>query len=106
MEIDQETGKVVGPGYNLKNKRFVFHPRTHVFMPGLQVPRWEEVKQTVLEAAMLNPSIGHSAWDVAVSNEKVSLIEANDQGNFDLIQIASQRGYKPDYDRIIKRLNR
>lgn len=101
-EIDIETGKVVGPGYNLKNKRFVRHPKTKVFLPGLQIPRWEEVKQTVIEAAMLNPSIGHCAWDVAVSNENVSLIEANEQGNFDLIQSASQRGYKPDYDRIIR----
>lgn len=105
-EIEQETGKVVGPGYNLKNKRYVRHPKSGYFIPGIQVPRWEEVKRTVLEAAMINPSIGHCAWDVAVSNEKVSLIEANDQGNFDLIQIASQRGYKPDYDRIIKKLKR
>ena len=103
-EIDPDTGKVVGPGYNLKNYRFVRHPRTKVFLPGLQVPRWQEVKRVVLEAAMLNPSIGHCAWDVAVSEEMVSLIEANDQGNFDLIQSASQRGCKPDYDRIIKKI--
>lgn len=93
-------------GYNLKNERFVRHPKTKVFLSGLQVPRWDEVKNLVLEAAMLNPNIGHCAWDVAVSEEKVSLIEANDQGNFDLIQCASRRGCKLDYDKIIKQRNK
>ena len=100
-EIDMETGRVVGAGWNMKNKRFVSHPKTHVFIPGIKVPRWDEVKEFVVKAAKENTRIGHCAWDVAVSNENISLIEANDQGNFDLIQIASRRGYKPDYDRII-----
>ena len=103
-EIDIETGRVVGPGWNINNKRFISHPKSHVFIPGIQVPRWEEVKTVVVNAAKENPSIGHCAWDVAVSENAVSLIEANDQGNFDLIQCASRRGYKPDYDRIIYKL--
>lgn len=100
-ELEKETGTVIGPGYNLKGNRFVHHPMTGVLLPGLVVPQWKRVLQTIKNAAMVTPNIGHSAWDVAISETDVTLIEANEQGNFDLIQCCSQRGCKKDYLKVI-----
>lgn len=96
-ELDKETGTVIGPGYNLLGERFVRHPVTKVMIPGIKVPLWNKVLQNVKKAALVSPHLGHCAWDVAVSEAEISLIEANEQGNFDLIQCCSQRGFKKDY---------
>lgn len=101
-ELEKTTGTIVGPGYNLRGERFIHHPVTGVLLPGLKVPQWKNVLDTIKKAAMVTPSIGHSAWDVAVSETDVTLIEANDQGNFDLIQCCTQKGCKKDYLKVIK----
>lgn len=100
-ELEKKTGTIIGPGYNLKGERFIHHPMTGVLLPGLVVPQWKRVLETIKKAAMVTPNIGHSAWDVAVSETDVTLIEANEQGNFDLIQCCSQRGCKKDYLKVI-----
>lgn len=100
-ELEKESGTVVGPGYNLLGQRFVHHPISGKLIPGLVVPQWKRVLDTVKKAAQVTPNIGHSAWDVAVSETDVTLIEANEQGNFDLIQCCSQQGCKKEYLKVI-----
>lgn len=97
-EIDIETGKVLGPAYNLYGSRFIRHPKTKAFIPGLVIPNWNKVLEMVKEAALLTPNIGHAAWDIAVSDTEICFIEANEQGNFNLIQCCSQRGCKTMYE--------
>lgn len=96
-ELDAKTGVVIGPGYNLKGERYFYHPVSNIFLMGIQIPQWSRVIKMVKEAAMVCPNLGHSAWDIAIGNTKIHFIEANEQGNFDAPQTASQRGYKPDY---------
>lgn len=100
-ELEKHTGIIIGPGYNLLGERFVHHPVSGVLLPGLMVPQWYKVLEIIKKAAMVSPNIGHSAWDVAVSETDVTLIEANEQGNFDLIQSCGQRGCKKDYLKVI-----
>lgn len=100
-ELEKETGTIIGPGYNLLGEKFVHHPVSGILLPGLVVPNWDKVLKVIREAAMVSPNIG-PAWDVAVSETDVTLIEANEQGNFDLIQSCSQRGCKRDYLKVIK----
>lgn len=100
-EVDKSTGVIIGPGYNLNGKQFIRHPVTNVLLPGLKIPQWDKVLDTVKKACMVTPDIGHSAWDVAVSEDAITLIEANDQGNFDLIQCCSRKGCKIDYLKVI-----
>lgn len=100
-ELEKETGVVVGPGWNLLGERFIHHPLTGKLLPGTVVPQWKRVLDTIKRAAMVTPNIGHCAWDVAVSETEITLIEANEQGNFDLIQSCSQSGCKKDYLKVI-----
>lgn len=100
-ELEKETGTIIGPGYNLLGQRFVRHPVTGKLLAGTVIPQWSKVLKVIKEAALITPNLGHCAWDVAVSDTDISLIEANEQGNFDLIQCCSQRGCKRDYLKVI-----
>ena len=100
-ELEKDTGTIIGPGYNLRGERFVRHPKTGKLLPGAVVPQWNKVLETVKIAATVTPNLGHCAWDVAVSETDVTLIEANEQGNFDLIQCCCQRGCKKDYLKVM-----
>ena len=101
-EIDTETGIIVGPGYDLSGKKYYKHPVSNIFLPGLKIPNWQEVLELVIKAASRFPEQGHIAWDIAVSNEKISIIEGNDGGNFDVPQVGMQRGLKKEYQDLIK----
>ena len=88
------------------NRKIIAKPITGFSGLGIQIPQWDKIKHLVKEAALVCPQIGHMAWDIAVSNDKICFIEVNEQGNFDVPQTASQRGYKKDYIEIIKRMHK
>ena len=100
--IDKETGIIIGLGYNLRGETFVKHPYSGVVLPGIQIPNWEKVLSMVLTAAEKYPQQGHIGWDIAVSDNKCCIIEGNDGGNFDIIQVPFQKGVKREYESIIK----
>ena len=100
-EVDLVSGLIIAPGRDLENNRFVRHRATDRIVVGTQVPQWDKVVETVKEAALIHTEIGYSAWDLAVSEDKITIIEANDQGNFDLPQCALQRGIKKDYEKVL-----
>lgn len=100
-ELEKTTGTIIGPGYDLRGNKYIRHPKTGRLLPGTVVPQWDKVLETIREAAMVTPNLGHCAWDVAVSLDDVTLIEANEQGNFDLIQCCGRKGCKSDYLKVI-----
>lgn len=101
-EIEPKLGVVVGPGYNLKNEKFIVHPLTKYVIPGIKIPHWQDVLECCTKAALLFIDYGYIGWDVAVSDNKVCLIEGNEVANVDLPQTSSQRGIKKDYWAIIE----
>lgn len=101
--VDFKSGTVIGPGCNLSGNQYLYHPVSGKLLVGIRIPRWEEVVNLVRKAALRYPNQGHIAWDVAVSEDKVSIIEGNDGGNFDLPQVCTQKGCKATYAGAIKR---
>ena len=75
--LDMETGVVVCHGRKLTGEFFRRHPSTGRFMPGFQVPFWEQVTETVKKAAVTVPHVGYVGWDVAVTPDGPELIEGN-----------------------------
>lgn len=104
--IDVPTGVICRPGVNLKGEEVLFHPATGKLICGIKIPQWDKIIQTVNDAALIHPEIGYTGWDLAVSADAVCLIEANEQGNFDLPQTAMGRGILPDYEKLIKSVQR
>lgn len=105
-EVDLTSGIVIGRGFNLSGNRFLRHPVSGLMLIGIQIPRWPEVLDSVRRAALVYPNQGHIAWDVAVGDDKVSIIEGNDGGNFDLPQVCTQCGCKALYANAIARKRR
>ena len=54
---------------------------------GAQIPMWDRAKDIVLEAAALIPQIGYVGWDVAVGENDVMLVEANQHPGHDFLQM-------------------
>ncbi len=75
--IDLEGGFITGPGITLTGSDIVRHPTSGHIMPGLVIPHWETLLETVRRAAMLNPRIGYVGWDLAVTEDGIELIEGN-----------------------------
>lgn len=75
--LDMETGIVSGLGRGVQGRPvFLRHPSTGHIMPGFQVPRWEELKERVRQAA-LSSAVGYIGWDVAVTEDGLEFVEGN-----------------------------
>lgn len=76
--IDVETGLIIRGGVTFDGKKnLYFHPTTHKKMIGMQIPHWDQVVSTILEAAKLPKQLRYIGWDVAITEDGCELIEAN-----------------------------
>ena len=92
--VDKETGKLIGKAINKNNEEFEKHPKTNIKFDGFQIPNWEIIKKTVLEASKENEHIHVVGWDVAVTEDGCTLVEGNRRPGFDLPQVLYKRGRK------------
>ena len=105
--IDVETGVITGPGCDYNIKTYECHPDTGVKLEGIQIPKWDEVKQLVIDASKVHPELGLLGWDVAISEDKIQLIEANDYPGNEPMQMkghikGTKQGILPLYQKYVK----
>ncbi len=76
--VDLESGKVMGPGRNNADiKDYERHPGSEVYMIGLQIPYWIEVKEMVKKMMENMPALGYVGWDIAIREDGPEVIEGN-----------------------------
>lgn len=76
--IDVETGIVCGYGRSYTSTQtFLIHPTTQQIVLGLQIPHWEKVKSSVINAAQRSDKLTFLGWDIAITESGVEFIEAN-----------------------------
>lgn len=103
--VDVETGIVYTTGVDKDLNRYVVHPDSKVPIVGFKVPKWQEIKETVLTAAHLIPDVRYVGWDVAIKEDgRIVLIEGNPGGDFDITQVPDQVGLWPKYEKYIVEL--
>lgn len=100
--IDIESGIVSTPscGYDYQHK--LIHMGSGVQVLGMKMPNWENVKALVVAAAERIPEVGYVGWDVAISEDKICLIEGNHDPGHDLMQMMDQVGKYKRIQQIIK----
>ena len=98
--IDMQTGKLTGTGIDKKLNEHECSA-TGIRYDGYPVPYWEEIKQLVLNAALVNDQIHFIGWDVAVTPDGPLLIEGNRGSGFDLPQVMAKRGLKDMLDKLM-----
>lgn len=63
------------------------HPDTDARITGVEVPRWDEVRRTVLRFARRITGAPYLSWDVVVTGDGPVVIEANSPGDKDVVQL-------------------
>ena len=91
--VDIETGRLVGNGIDKKLNESE-NSITNIKFDGFQIPYWEEIKEMVLEAALVNDKVNMVGWDVAISKNGPLIIEGNRGPGFDLVQVLLKKGAK------------
>lgn len=92
INIDIETGKLVGKAIDKDLNEYEEHPTSHVKFDGFQIPCFEEAKEMVLKASLESDKILVVGWDVAISENGPVIIEGNRRPGFDIVQVVSNRG--------------
>ena len=108
-EVDLETGKICGPACDKNFHVYENHPLTGTYLPGYQIPLWEDVKGIVLDASQKIPQMGYLGWDVAIAPDTTLLIETNNLPGHDLFpqtptQAPDHVGFKPVFQKYLKSL--
>ncbi len=96
-QIDITTGRVcsLGKFYNRAWGGVIFHPGTEICMLGYPIPNWSQVIDGCKRAHKLLPQCRLIAWDVAITDEGIELIEGNHDGDYDLLEFFGDHGYWP-----------
>lgn len=102
--VDLETGKLVGKGID-KALNESETSITGIKFDGFQVPYWEEIKEMVLEAALVNDKVNLIGWDVAISKNGPLIIESNRGPGWDLPQVLTGTGMKYIMDELLEKVN-
>ena len=98
--IDSETGIIETNGFSEFREEFAVHPMTNVVFKGFQIPKWNEMKVMLTEAAKKLPTIRYVGWDVVLSDRGWSIIEGNFMGEF-TSQVAYGKGCKSELEQLI-----
>ena len=106
-QIDVDSGIVISPGLNYYNERYPFHPISRKQIIGMCVPRWENVKKTVIKATEILPNgIHYVGWDVALSSSAITLIEGNENADFMIQEVATGNTLWPYYKKFLKTIKK
>jgi hypothetical protein len=92
--VDSATGAVVRAvsGTGPSQQEMTRHPDTGAALAGFRIPWWPEACELCLVAARVVSGLAMQAWDIAISREGPTIIEANVGGDFNLPQIATGKG--------------
>lgn len=90
--VDMDTGKISTPGADKAGKAFTVHPATNVELVGCTIPLYREAVDMVKRAAMQIPEMGYIAWDVAITETRPLIIEANHFPGHDIYQFQVHLG--------------
>lgn len=63
------------------------HPDSKAPIKGVKIPGWEEIKKEMLRVTNCLPYMNFIAWDIIVTPEGLSIIEANTSSGVNIIQL-------------------
>ena len=99
-----DDGTIITPAIDKNDNIYESHPITKKQILGFKIPLFEEAKKTVLEASKELNEIKYIGWDVAITNDKASIIEGHSYpGVFQIKPSFSKdkTGILPKYEKIM-----
>lgn len=92
--FDLNTGRLFKTGFDENGKRFTKHPDTNILFENFQLPRYDEVKSLAIKATDKLPGLRYVGWDIAITEDKVILIEGNGMPGIQISEGLSEIGFK------------
>lgn len=89
-EVDLETGRICSNGISINGEAKIFHPGTDICMLGYQIPNWDKVINGCVLAHKLLPECRYIAWDIAITDNDIELIEGNHNGDYDMFEFVGK----------------
>lgn len=87
-KINIETGIIDSYAREFKSrKQYIAHPDTQVLILGVQIPKWQELRQIVKTLAKSFPEYPYISFDFALTEKGWTMIEANERGGLDIYQL-------------------
>lgn len=103
--VDIETGKIISDAVDKDDNIYEVHPYSKKRFKGYQIPNWEIIKKTCLEAALVSDKIHAVGWDVVVTDKGCTFIEGNRRAGWDLPQVLYNRGRKDLMNYCLNKIN-
>lgn len=91
--IDIKSGRLTGCGIDKELNESPYSV-TGIKFDNVKIPYWNEIKDMVLSAALVNDNIHIVGWDVAIGENGPLIIEGNRGPGFDLVQMLMKKGTK------------
>ena len=92
--IDFENGFVQTDAINYRGDHFNVHPDTQVQIIGYKLPQWKDALALIEEMATTVKGTTLISWDIAYSTKGWLMVEANDNGDWSIIQSNKRIGKK------------
>ena len=92
--VDFKYGFIQTDAVNYRGEHFNVHPDTKVQIVGFQMPKWNEALDLINEMATAVKGTTLVSWDIAYSTKGWLMIEANDNGDWSLMQSNKKIGKK------------
>lgn len=92
--INPKTGIVETDAINYKGVHFQHHPDTGILFEGFKMPQWDEAISNVKQMATVIKGSTLIAWDIAYSIKGWVMVEANENGDWSIIQSNKKKGMK------------
>ena len=93
--VNPELGFVETSARRYNTEEYFVHPDSGVIIPGFQLPKWNEAKEMIKNIALSFPEATMVSWDLCYSNKGWMMVEANDNGDWSIIQSNKKIGLKP-----------
>lgn len=104
--VNLNNGRLTGNAIDKDLNEYINHPISQVRFDNFEIPNWDKIKKTVLEASKVNKEIHVVGWDVAVTKDGCTFIEGNRRPGFDLIQVTSKKGCKSIMRKVLSEINK
>lgn len=92
--IDYENGIVQSDAIDFKGNHYNFHPDTNTQIVGFRLPEWQRAQSFINDLAFNINGTTLVAWDIAYSENGWTLVEANDNGAWRVMQSNNKVGLK------------
>lgn len=92
--INPQSGVVETDAQNYQNHHFAIHPNTGIAFIGYQMPQWNDAIAMIKEMALNIQGSTLIAWDIAYSTNGWVMVEANENGDWSIVQSNKKIGLK------------